>query len=35
MTGKLLALALLVSPFAFIALVWWGLRSDHDDMDEP
>ena len=34
MMGKLLALALLVSPFTLIALVWWGLRADHD-RDEP
>lgn len=30
MTGKLLALALLASPFAFVALTWWGLKADHD-----
>lgn len=35
MTAKLLALALLASPFALIALTWWGLRADHDSDGAP
>jgi hypothetical protein len=33
MMGKVLALALLAAPFAFIALTLWGLQADHDRDD--
>lgn len=35
MTAKLLATLLLAAPFAFIALMWWGLKTDHDSDGAP